>query len=115
MEHPVIRWQVISPDPEASTRFMAGLFGWRANANNPLGYRELRAGDGGIHGGVWPAPPDVKPFVQLFVQVPDVDACLAQAEKLGAKVIVPKSVLPDGTQMAVMLDPLGMPIAICTG
>lgn len=115
MDHPVIRWQVISPDPEASAKFATSLFGWQVNTNNPLGYREVRAGDGGIHGGVWPAPGDVKPFVQLFVQVPDVDACLAQATKLGATVIVPKSALPDGTQMAVMLDPLGMPIAVCTG
>ena len=115
MSHAVIRWQVISPDPELSSSFFTKLFGWQENRDNALGYREVRAGDGGIHGGIWPAPPGVKPFVQLFVQVDDVEACVAKATALGAQVIVPKTALPDGNTMAVMLDPQGLPIAICTG
>lgn len=114
MNNPVVRWQVISPDPEASTRFFTQLFGWEEQRDNALGYRQLRAGDGGIHGGVWPAPVDVKPFVQLFVRVPEIDACLAHAVALGGKVIIPKTVLPEGDEMAVLLDPQGMPIAVCT-
>lgn len=112
MNHPVIRWQVISPDPDASTKFFAQLFGWQTDRSNAMGYREVRAGEGGIHGGVWPAPQGVKPFVQLFVQVGDVGACLEKAMSLGATVIVPKTVLPEGHEMAVLLDPQGMPIAI---
>jgi predicted enzyme related to lactoylglutathione lyase len=114
MKNPVVRWQVLAPDPDASERFFTQLFGWQTDRNNALGYRQVRAGDGGIHGGIWPAPAGVKPFVQLFVQVDDVDACLAQATSLGAQVIVPKSMLPDGQAMAVLLDPQGLPIAICT-
>jgi predicted enzyme related to lactoylglutathione lyase len=111
---PVIRWQVLSPDPEASSTFFAKLFGWSVDRNNPMGYREVTAGNGGINGGIWPAPDGVKPFVQLFIRVPDIDACLASAATLGATVIVPKTVLPGGDAMAVLLDPQGLPIAICT-
>lgn len=114
MSNPVIRWQVLSPDPDASARFFSQLFGWQTDRDNALGYREVRAGDAGIHGGIWPAPEGVKPFVQLFVQVADVDSCLAQATSLGATVIVPKSILPEGQAMAVLLDPQGLPIAVCT-
>lgn len=114
MNHPVIRWQVITPDPDASSKFFTQLFGWETHRNNPLGYREVQAGEGGIHGGVWPAPPGVRPFVQLHVQVDDIDACIEKATSLGATVIVPKAVLPEGQAMAVLLDPQGMPIAITT-
>ncbi len=44
-------------------------------------------------------------FVQLFIQVEDVDAMIAKATSAGAKVLVPKSALPDGDTMAVLLDP----------
>ena len=114
MNNPVVRWQVITPDPEASSNFYGDLFGWETSRDNALGYREVRAGDGGIHGGIWPAPEGVTPFVQLFVKVDDIDGCTRKATSLGAKVLVPKTALPDGTHMAVLLDPQGMPVAICT-
>ena len=114
MSNPVVRWQVLSPEPEASCTFFTQLFGWRTSRANPLGYREIEAGEGGIHGGVWPAPAGVKPFVQLFVRVDSVDKTIARAVTLGATVIVPKAVLPGGDEMAVLLDPQGLPMAICS-
>ena len=47
-------------------------------------------------------------LVQLFVEVDDVDAYIAKATSLGAKVIVPKSELPDGDALAIVLDPVGL-------
>lgn len=114
MNNPVVRWQVLSPDPEASSKFFTQLFGWQVSRDNPLGYREVRAGEDGIHGGIWPAPPGVQPFAQLFVRVDNIDEAIAKATSLGAKIIVPKAVLPEGDEMAVLLDPQGLPIAICT-
>lgn len=114
MNNPVVRWQVLSPDPDASSAFFAQVFGWKTSRDNPLGYREITAGDGGIHGGVWPAPAGAPPFVQLFVRVDDIDDTIAKASASGARVVVPKSVLPGGDEMAVLLDPQGLPIAICT-
>ena len=92
MGNPVVRWQIISPAADATASFYTKLFGWTASQDNALGYRELKTGGEGIDGGVWPGPPQERPFVQLFVAVPDIDACMANAERLGAKVIVPKSV-----------------------
>jgi predicted enzyme related to lactoylglutathione lyase len=63
---------------------------------------------------LWPAPEGVRPFVQLFVRVANIDETIARATALGAKVIVPKAVLPAGDEMAVLLDPQGLPLAICT-
>lgn len=114
MSDAVVRWQVLSPDPDASSKFFGQVFGWETSRDNPMGYRQVQAGEDGIHGGIWPAPEGVKPFVQLFVRVADIDGTIAKAERLGAKVIVPKAVLPEGDEMAVLLDPQGLPIAICT-
>jgi predicted enzyme related to lactoylglutathione lyase len=46
--------------------------------------------------------------VQLFVEVDDIDAFIATATALGASVIVPKSELPDGDALAIVLDPAGL-------
>ena len=117
MPNPVVKWQILARDAEGVARFYSSLFGWTLNADNALGYRELRSGDdSGIDGGVWPlgyeGGHDVPNFVQLFVEVEDVDAMIAKATAAGAKVLMPKSALPDGDTMAVLLDPHGMSFAL---
>jgi uncharacterized protein len=114
MGNPVVRWQIISADPGSTVSFYRQLFGWTDTRDNALGYRQLSTGSNGIDGGVWPGPPDAQSFVQLFVEVPDVEKHIARATKLGAKVIVPASALPDGDTMAVLRDPAGLPFAICS-
>ena len=109
MGNPVVQWQIVAKDPEAVTRFYSALFGWKVNANNALGYRAVETGNGrGINGGVWPSPPEGHNLVQLFVEVDDIDAALVKAASLGATVIVPKSELPDGDALAIVLDPAGL-------
>ncbi len=114
MSRPVVRWQIVSPDPNATVRFYRRLFQWETDRANALGYREVPAAEGGMAGGVWPGPEQSQPFVQLFVSVPDLGQHVSRATELGAKVLVPPSVLPDGDTMAVLLDPLRMPFGICT-
>jgi predicted enzyme related to lactoylglutathione lyase len=114
MTHPVVRWQIISPNPDATTDFYERLFGWSTTRANALGYREVVTGADGMDGGVWPGPPHERPFVQLFVAVPDVERHVARAMELGAKLLVPASVLPDGDSMALLLDPSGLPFGVCT-
>jgi predicted enzyme related to lactoylglutathione lyase len=114
MGNPVVQWQIVARDPEAATRFYRDLFGWRVRTDNALGYRQIETGsDRGINGGVWPSPPEGHSLLQLFIEVPDVDAYVGKATALGAQVIVPKSVLPDGDAVAIMLDPLGLSFGIC--
>ena len=114
MPNPVISWQIITPAPDSAAGFYQKLFAWNLSTANALGYRELKSGeDRGADGGVWPAPPDKPSFVQLLMEVDDIDATIARATKLGASVIIPKSVLPDGDAMAVLLDPVGVSFGLC--
>ena len=106
MSAPIMRWQIVTTDPEAMATFYGELFGWKVQAANALGYRE--AASGGITGGYWPAPPGAPSFVQLFIGVPDVEAAVAKATAMGARLIVPVTTLPDGDVMAVLADPMGV-------
>jgi predicted enzyme related to lactoylglutathione lyase len=113
MASPVVEFQILSKAPDRTARFYSGLFGWTVNENNPLGYRRIDTGsDEGIHGGIWPAPPQAQNFVQLFVAVDDVAESVKKAEGLGAKIIIPPTTLPEGEVMAVMQDPEGMSFAL---
>jgi predicted enzyme related to lactoylglutathione lyase len=113
MGSPVMQFQILSKAPEETAQFYASLFGWKIDANNPMGYRQIDTGSTqGIQGGIWPAPPQSPNFVQLFMKVEDVASSVKQAQELGAKVLIPPTVLPGGDEMAVLHDPQGMPFAV---
>lgn len=113
MGHPVLQFQILSKTPDDTAKFYSTMFGWKIDSENPLGYRRIDTGASeGIHGGIWPAPPQAHNFVQLFVGVNDVKEFAAKAEGLGAKILIPPTMLPEGDEMAVLHDPAGMPFAI---
>lgn len=103
---PIVGWQIVADDPAALSDFYAKLFGWTVDRDNALGYRTLATGS--IDGGVWPTHVPGKATVQLFIAVADIAGYIARAETMGAKVLVPRSVLPDGDAMAILLDPAGL-------
>ena len=105
--------ELLTNDTARAIDFYTKLFGWKIDANNPMGYRQINTGSSeGIQGGIWPAPPQAPTFVQLFVTVDNVQAAAKNAEALGAKLLIPPTMLPEGNEMAVMLDPQGMSFGI---
>lgn len=114
MGNPVVEFQILSKNPDQTAQFYSSLFGWEVDANNPMGYRRIQTGSPqGIQGGIWPSPPQAPTFVQLFMAVEDVPAAVQKAEGLGAKTIIPPTTLPEGDQMAVLIDPQSMTFAVC--
>ena len=113
MANPVMQFQILSKTPDETARFYSRLFGWSVDADNPLGYRRIATGSAdGIQGGIWPAPPQSPNFVQLFVAVDDVKSSVRSAEELGATVIIPPTLLPEGDELAVLHDPQGMSFGV---
>ena len=113
MGNPVMQFQIISKSPEETAQFYSSLFGWKVDADNPMGYRRIDTGSAsGIQGGIWPAPPQAPNFVQLFTAVEDVGAAVEKAVSFGAKVLIPPTKLPEGDEMAVLHDPQGMSFAV---
>ena len=110
---PVVQWQIISKEPDKHASFYAAVFGWTIGSANPLGYRMAETGSGrGISGGFWPAPPEANSFVQLFLEVSDMAATVAKVTKHGGSVLIPPQTLPQGEQMAVLRDPLGLTFGV---
>ncbi len=113
MANPVTQFQILSKAPEETARFYSTVFGWSVDANNPMGYRRIDTGSAdGIQGGIWPAPPQSPNLVKLFIAVDDVKSAVRKAEELGAKLIIPPAVLPEGDEMAVLQDPQGMAFGV---
>lgn len=113
MGNPVTQFQILSKKPDETAAFYSKLFGWTIDRNNAMGYRQIDTGSKeGIQGGIWPAPPQAPDFVQLFISVGDVKAAVANAQGLGAKVLIPATMLPEGDEMAVLHDPNGMSFAV---
>jgi len=109
MANPVLQFQILSKEPETTAKFYAELFGWKIGSSDAIGYRSVETDSNeGISGGIWPAPQQAGSFTQWFVGVADIGAAVETATKLGGKVLMPATVLPDGGKMAVMQDPLGM-------
>lgn len=113
MGNPVTQWQIVTKNPDRLAQFYARLFDWEISDNNALNYRMVDAGDErGIGGGIWPAPPEAPSFVQLFMEVGDVDAGVERAVELGGTVIIPAQTLPDGDRMAILRDPEGITFGV---
>ena len=109
MGEPVVQWQILAKDPEKAERFYTSLFDWKANSDNALRYRRLETNHKrGIDGGVWPAPEAGHSMVQLFIEVNDVAGYVEKAVGLGASVLIPPQKLPDGDELAIVLDPIGI-------
>ena len=100
MGAPVVHFEVIGKDGEKLRGYYSELFGWEIDAGNPMGYgvvdREKHVSEEGvgIGGGVAGGPEGYEGHLTFYVQVPDVDATLAQAESLGGKRLMGPNEIP---------------------
>lgn len=117
MANPVTHWQILTKQPQELEKFYSTLFGWTVTGDNPLGYKLVdTASADGIGGGIWPiSPNEGHSMVQLFIRVDDVKAFVEKAEQLGGKAVIPPQTLPGGDEMAVVVDPDGIPFAMFSG
>lgn len=116
MGQPVTQFQILARNPDKAAEFYRQLFGWSIDDNNAMGYRFVQTGsEAGIQGGIWPAPPEGQALVQLFVEVDDVKSTAEKGAEVGGRIIIRPQTLPDGDEMAVILDPEGIPFGLVKG
>jgi hypothetical protein len=97
-----------SESPSECTTFYEKLFGWKPSAG-PAGMTML-AGTAGPIAAVGAKEPSVGGWIP-YAQVDDVDAATKKAEKLGAKVVKPKTRGPAG-DFTIVRDPGGAAVAL---
>jgi predicted enzyme related to lactoylglutathione lyase len=114
MGRPVVHFEVIGKDGEKLQEYYSDLFGWEIQSDNPLNYgivsREgnTNADGAGIGGGVGQAPDGYDGHLTFYVEVPDVEATLANAESLGGKRIMGPDEVPGmGLVLGQFTDPEG--------
>jgi uncharacterized protein len=119
MGNPVIHFEVMSTDGENLRSFYAELFGWTIDADNPLGYgtvrRETNFEGVGIGGGIGDIADGMSGHLTLYVEVPDIEAGLAQAEKLGGKRLMGPSEIQTGVELGRFEDPEGNMVGLLKG
>ena len=115
--------ELMTTDPAAAASFYATVFGWQPQPVDmgPAGTYTLlnrpgvknAKGDQVSAGGIMKAPPGVPySFWLPYVQVEDTDALSERAARLGAKVTVPPTDIPNIGRFACWLDPQQAAIAI---
>jgi predicted enzyme related to lactoylglutathione lyase len=114
MGYPVVHFEVVGRDGERLRSYYSELFGWEIDADNPMGYgivaREQNLSDEGvgIGGGVAAGPEGYEGHLTFYVQVPDVEAALATAERLGGtRRMGPDEIPGAGLIMGHFTDPEG--------
>lgn len=111
--------ELMTTDPAKAAEFYGSLFGWTIESmpmpGTPGGiYRVAKLGDAAIAGMM--ACPDsaIPPNWGCYVTVTDVDATVAQAQGMGAKVLMPAMDVPGVGRMAALQDPQGAVINVIT-
>ena len=118
MGQPVVHFEIVGRDPAALQAYYSELFGWEIDANNPMQYgvvqREANLNpDGvGIGGGVGAGPEGYAGHVTFYVEVPDVEAALAQAERLGGTRTMGPDEVMEGLVIGLFEDPEGHTIGV---
>lgn len=113
-------FDLMTIDMTAATKFYAEVMGWEleswSGAGGDMPPYTMWKGPSGPLGGVMALPEEAKkmgapPNWMGYVVVPDLDATLAKAGELGAKVLMPPMAIPTVGRFAVIADPQGATIA----
>lgn len=113
MGQPVVHFEVMGKDGGALASFYADLFDWKVDTNNPMQYgivtrdENVSAEGIGIGGGIGQAPQGYDGHLTFYVEVPDVEAALASAERLGGTRMMGPDKPMEGLEIGLFLDPEG--------
>jgi predicted enzyme related to lactoylglutathione lyase len=108
---PVAWFEITGKDGKKLQDFYAKMFDWKIDANNPMNYGMTEASETGLGGGI-SASQDGSSNVTVYVAVPDLQAALDKAEKLGGKTVMEPMDVPDGPKIAMFADPEGNVIGL---
>jgi uncharacterized protein len=113
MGQPVVHFEVVGKDADGLRKYYGELFGWQfGEPMGPTSYATVQDPNG-IGGGVGDGPEGYPGHVTFYVQVPDVEAALAQAESLGGKPTMgPYEVPGAGIVIGLFEDPEGHVIGV---
>jgi predicted enzyme related to lactoylglutathione lyase len=107
--------ELMTPDTSAAHSFYSKTLGWKIQPSDQVADYSMFVAPSGPLGGSVPLPAGA-PHWLAYVGTPDIDATVAQARDLGAKVVKDVDEIPgmDGSKYAVLNDPQGAQFAVYT-
>lgn len=113
MANKIVHWELMGPDGDSLKSFYSELFGWQTEAVPGFdSYHMVAEDSSGLAGAVGQGNDEMPQYQTMYVQVPDVDKHLAQAEGLGGKTVVPKMVIPGTVTFGLFTDPAGNMVGV---
>ena len=114
MANSVSWFEIIGTDGPKLRDFYGRLFDWTFHQAPEMDYGMIDASPGGIGGGIGNVG-NGQNYVAVYVQVTDINASLKQAEALGGKTIVPRTVIANQVTFALFSDPEGHLVGLTEG
>lgn len=111
----VTHFEIYGEAPAELAHFYAGLFGWQIEKAPGVDYWRIQTepkSANGFDAGLTYRPANGPSSWLHYVTVASVDAALAQAERMGASIVRPKTAVPRTGWYAVLMDPQGNSFAI---
>jgi len=109
--------ELVTTDPEAAAAFYSKVVPWKTQDSGMPSYTLWMAGKtqvGGLTGLPESAEAGSPPHWIIYIATPDVDATVADAERLGGKIVKEPADIPNMGRFAVLTDPQGATFAVYT-
>lgn len=114
-KHPIVHVEISANDRETAGKFYAELFGWKIQQIPEMNYATFDYGVEGVGGGLNPVREDNPAgTVVVYVDTDDISADLAKVERLGGKIVAPKTEIPEMGWFGMFTDPTGNLIGLYT-
>jgi len=103
---------IAARDGNLAKNFYESLFNWKITDFGPL----MQISGAGLNGHIlkWPHK-DHPTHVSMYINVANIQECLAKVEEMGGTVILPEMAVPTGGSIAQFVDPDGIIIGVYNG
>lgn len=119
MPSPIVHFQVMSANPEATAKFFSDVFDWetepgRGGANLSLntGAAQVVPNDIFVNGTLREAPAGTPPAFMVYVRVADLDGTLVKAVQHGGAVVMPRRDMQGAPTIAIVKAPDGLVVGV---
>lgn len=111
--NPVVHFEIGCPDMAAATEFYQKTFGWEMVAG-PRSTQINTLSEKGIQGHMTSLGHEPHNYINIYIEVEDIDATLNEIETNGGSRIVGPIDIDDGMQFAWFKDVAGNTVALIT-
>jgi predicted enzyme related to lactoylglutathione lyase len=110
---PVVYFEIGCEDKTETTSFYTNVFGWTPTESQYANKINTNS-EKGIQGHIVALGHEPHQFVNIYIQVDDINHYIAEVEKAGGKKLLGPIPLPENQQFAWVTDPAGNTIGLIT-